>query len=122
MATILLVDDNDVVRMALREVLLDAGYVIYEACDGVEALEVYRKNPCDLIVTDLEMPRKNGLEFIMDLWQEFPHVKVIAISGSKSAAEPELSLEFAQICGALHTFTKPVAAQDLLDKVKEYLS
>ncbi len=122
MASILLVDDNDMVRGSLCQILVHAGYTVHEANNGETALEVYRRKPCDLVITDIEMPRKNGLEFITELWQESPHAKVIAISGSGSSIEPQLSLQFAQVYGALHTFTKPIPPRELLDKVQECLA
>ncbi len=83
MATVLLVEDQDEVRKPLRIVLERAGYQVQEAPDGQVALELYRENPADVVVTNMLMPRKGGLELIVDLKREFPAVKIIAMSSSE---------------------------------------
>ena len=121
MARVLVVDDNAHIRTMFRACLEGAGYDVEEAPDGVVALERYRAQPADLVMTDIAMPNKDGIETIMDLWREFPEVKIIAVSGSPRASDPKTHLEFAAIFGALRTFSKPVDLDELLDAVHELI-
>jgi CheY-like chemotaxis protein len=81
MTSILLVDDDDEFRSMLVESIRRAGYEVTEARDGREGIHLYRDHPCDLIITDLIMPEKEGLETIQELRRDHPGVKIIAISG-----------------------------------------
>jgi CheY-like chemotaxis protein len=80
-ARILVVDDDDKVRDFIRMVLEQAGHQVLEAGDGAEALRVFHEQPSDLVVCDLFMPLKDGFETIRELRQDFPQVKVLALSG-----------------------------------------
>jgi CheY-like chemotaxis protein len=81
MLRILIIDDEDQFRSMLRRVLERASYEVVEAQDGNEGIQRCREAPMDLIITDILMPGKEGLETIMDLRREFSQVKIIAISG-----------------------------------------
>jgi len=120
-AHILLVDDNDQVRTSLRLMLQRAGYDVEEAADGEEAVRRYQARPADVVITDIVMPKKDGLEAIMEIWRDFPHARIIALSGSESVGDPATNLEYAQIFGALRSFTKPIHREELLDAVRELL-
>ena len=61
---ILIVDDDSMTRELLRDLLEDQGHQVLDIADGVEALCIYHQNPIDLVITDIQMPRKNGLELI----------------------------------------------------------
>lgn len=115
MSKILLVEDQDEVRWMLRRYLERADYHVEEAPDGEVALELYRENPADLVVTDLMMPRKSGLELIMNLRCEWPHVKIIAISTS------EKMLAQARLTGATEALRKPFLPSKLLEIIKQML-
>lgn len=115
MSKILLVEDQDEVRWMLGRYLERADYHVEEAPDGEVALELYRENPADLVVTDLMMPRKSGLELIMNLRCEWPHVKIIAISTS------EKMLAQARLTGAAETLRKPFLPSKLLEIIKQML-
>lgn len=121
MAHILLVDDNDQVRTSLRLTLEQAGYEVEEAADGQEAVRRYRARPADVVITDIVMPKKDGLEAIMEIWRDFPDARIIALSGSESVTDPATNLEYARIFGALRSFTKPVNREELLGAVRELL-
>ena len=77
MTSILLVDDDEQLRTMLSVVLRRAGYEVQVAIDGIEASNFYRSNPTDLIITDLMMPGKEGLEIIMELRKDYPRAKII---------------------------------------------
>ncbi len=121
MARILIVDDNEQVRGMFQAFFQTAGYEVDVAWDGQVAVERYHAQPADLVITDIVMPIKDGVQAIMELWRDFPDVKVIAVSGSPQADNPTACLECAEIFGAMRTFTKPVNLQELLGAVEELL-
>ena len=81
MVRILVIDDDNSIRNLLRRILETAGHEVIEASNGRIALDMQRQKPAELIITDIFMPEKEGTEFIMDMNEEFPAVKVIAMSG-----------------------------------------
>jgi len=117
---ILVIDDDDQFRGMLREMLERAGYEVADAPNGKEGIRLYRENPADLVVTDIIMPEKEGIETIMDLRREFPEVKIIAMSGG-GRIDPEEYLHMAEKLGAKRTFAKPVEREELLKAVGEVL-
>jgi two-component system response regulator (stage 0 sporulation protein F) len=82
MATILIIDDEEIIRVLLRSALEEVGYEVTEAANGREGLELYRRRPADLVITDIIMPELDGLDMLLELTREFLHAKVIAISGA----------------------------------------
>lgn len=120
MARILVIDDEQQPRHLLRTVLERAGYEVVEARDGNEGLERFRESPTDLIITDLLMPEKEGLETIMDVRREFPTVKIIAISGGGCSGNLNF-LEIAERLGAQRTLAKPFGLQEMLHAVHALL-
>lgn len=120
MAHILLVDDDKQVREMLKLTLERKGHKVTEAGDGVQALARFEAETVDLVVTDIVMPEKEGIETIMELRCQDPAVKVIAISGG-GRISPEDYLSWARRFGVKHTFTKPVNRDDLLSAIDELL-
>lgn len=118
MPTILVVDDDDAVRTMIEQMLTRAGYPVRTATNGVEALESFRREPADLIVLDIVMPEKEGLETIIELRRDFPEVKIIAVSGGGRVG-PQSYTELAEKFGAQKSFNKPVRRQELLAAVEE---
>ena len=121
MHRILVVDDEKQIRELLRQLLEGQGYEVVEAPDGVIALQLFRENPADLVITDIIMPEKEGIRTIFDLKNDYPDVKIIAISGG-SRVEPQAYLETAEAFGAIKTFSKPFNTKELLKAVKELLA
>jgi DNA-binding NtrC family response regulator len=122
MARILLIDDDDQFRMLLRKMLEKAGYKdIEEANDGRTGMKLFRQRPFDLVVTDIIMPDKEGIETIVELKSEYPLVKIIAMSGGGRIG-PKNYLEMAKRLGASRTLAKPFKYSDFLDVVQELLS
>ena len=117
MSSVLVVDDEDQVRQLVRETLARAGYQVWEARDGKEALQQYRQRHIDLVVMDILMPEQDGLESIIALCREFPKVKVIAITGSIDKIGILDFLDVAEMLGASRTLQKPFEIQTLLDAV-----
>jgi two-component system response regulator (stage 0 sporulation protein F) len=115
MATILIIDDEVLVRVLLRSALEEVGYEVTEAANGREGLELYRQRPTDLVITDIVMPELNGLDMLLELTREFLHAKVIAISG---AGGEKNVLDVAKLLGARQTFRKPFSMPHLLGAVR----
>ncbi len=120
MALILVIDDEVQSREMRRELLEHDGHQVETAGDGSEGIELYRRNPADLVITDIIMPKKEGVETILDLRQEFPDVKIIAMSGGGTVG-PETYLKIATGFGAARVFAKPFKTGELLAAVKELL-
>jgi DNA-binding response OmpR family regulator len=121
MLRILIILDEEEIRTMLRQVLIDEGYDVEEAADCAEGTELCRKKPADLIITDMIMPKKEGMENIADLRREFPNVKIIAISEG-GRVEPEPYLEIAEGLGADRIFTKPFSIAEVLDAIQRILT
>jgi CheY-like chemotaxis protein len=119
MAHILVVDDVDVVRIAIQMVLERAGHTVDLAADGAEALIVVAGRTPDAVITDLWMPNLDGFHLIRILRSQFPTVAVVALSGGSRRYNQESSLDQARASGATQLLMKPVSKQDLLDAVGE---
>ena len=118
MARILIIDDDSEFRAMLRAMLEDAGYTeIEEAANGSIGVKLFRQHPFDLVLTDIVMPDKEGLEMITELTRDFPGIKIIALSGGGRVG-PQSYLEMAKLLGASRTMAKPFKKSDLIDAVK----
>ena len=121
MARILVIDDDAPVRMIIRRMLVQEGHDVVEASDGDTGFEMYTREPADVVITDIVMPKKEGLETIKELCKAFPDVKIIAISGG-GKVEGRYYLDIAKKLGAKRTFEKPFTWQKLTESVKELLA
>lgn len=119
MARILAVDDDEAVRSLLSEVLTREGHEVRLASNGDEAIRALGAGPCDLVITDIVMPGKEGIETIVELRRTHPEVRIIALSGSDAGLD---YLGFAEKLGATRTLVKPVRLGDLRRAVSECLS
>jgi len=117
---ILLIDDEENFRCVLRQVLVNAGYEVVEASNGAEGIRYFNEKPADMIVTDIIMPEKEGIETIIELKKAYPDVKLIAMSGGGWYGT-DIDFDMAKKLGAL-TLDKPFALQELLDAVNELLN
>ena len=120
MSRILVIDDDDTVRLSVRLALEDAEHQVDEAPDGAAGLERLKIQPADLVVTDIFMPEKEGLETIDEIRRDYPEIKIIAISGG-GRIEPQDYLETARQLGADRALLKPFDIQLLVDTVDELL-
>lgn len=116
MKRIILVDDDDAVRVALRSVLEPRGYQVFEAENGAKALSLPELATASLVITDIVMPDFEGTELIMRLRRERPDLKILALSGSPHAI-PSQYLDVARKLGASATLLKPIGSRDLLEAV-----
>ena len=103
MAHILIIDDEPQIRMMLKMMLESEGYTVAEACDGNEGIQRHKETPADLIITDIIMPGKEGIETIIALRKNDPSIKIIAMSGG-GRNNPEGYLKSAKLLGAEETF------------------
>ncbi len=118
MARIMIVDDEELVRYALREILEDEGYEIIEACNGAQCIERHSESPADLIITDILMPDKEGFETIKELRESKTDVPIIAISGGGlRPGTSSMFLKMAELLGANRILKKPVEKDELLEIV-----
>ena len=115
MATILIIDDEALIRALLRTTFEGAGNEVTEAANGCIGVALYRLRPTDLVITDILMPDLNGLDLLLELTREFIHAKVIATSG---AGGEQNVLDVAKLLGARQPFQKPLRMSQLLDAVR----
>ena len=121
MKRILIVDDNESFRRPLAKTLELAGYEVETAGEGAAALKLFKQKPFDLVISDLIMPGKEGLETMLELFQLQPGLKFIAMSGG-GRADPDDYLVMAKHLGAAKTLAKPFKAQEILAAVASLLS
>ncbi len=119
MRSILVIEDDSELRQVLQLTLASAGYEVRTAMDGKEAEARFRSQAPDLVITDIYMPNKDGLEVIMELRASFPHTQIIAISGQVTNKN---MLPVASALGAVRTLRKPFLPGELLQLVEEALS
>jgi DNA-binding response OmpR family regulator len=113
---ILLIDDDTLIRRSVARVLMQNGHDVVTAEDGLRGIELYRREKFDLIVTDIYMPRQEGIETIMTLRREDTATKIIAISGGGRTGNTD-SLEMARLLGADDVIEKPFRTDQLLAKI-----
>jgi CheY-like chemotaxis protein len=120
MYTILLIEDDEQFCSMLGKCLHRAGFEIQTAADGHSALKLYRISPSDLVITDLFMPEKEGLETIMELRRMDPRARIIAISGGWRA-DPQGPLSVARLLGARRILTKPFTPAQIVGAIVEVM-
>lgn len=113
-------DDDQVLRAALRIVLEGAGYEVMEARDGEAGLRLHREHAADLVLVDIFMPERDGLEVIKALRVESPQVQIIAVSGGGRTGQIEV-LTVAAAFGAARTLVKPFEPRELLKAIRALL-
>ncbi len=119
MLRILVIDDDVHFCRILRQILEQAGHEVVEALNGQEGVKLYRDEPTDLVITDILMPEKDGIETIMEFKRDFPDVNLIAISGGSSSMDKHDYLYYAKNLGASYVFSKPLDIEKLLEAVQE---
>ena len=117
---ILIIDDSEIDRMILEEILVQAGYKVTQASDGKEGMEIFRAQTFDLVITDMIMPEKLGIEVLLEMNEDFPEAKVIAISAGDEYGL-ELDLDMAREID-VPTISKPFQPEEILDAVRKLLS
>jgi two-component system, chemotaxis family, chemotaxis protein CheY len=118
MASILVVDDDPEVLTAVQEALSRTGHQVGVASNGKSGLDAIREQPVDLVITDIFMPEKGGLELITDVQRECPRTKIFAISTDTPQRGVDV-LRVARMLGAQRSFQKPLDMSTVLDAVHQ---
>ena len=119
MATILLIDDDEMLRTVLAMALDMVGHVVLQAENGQKGMELLRTTSVDIVITDLVMPVQEGVETIVKLRRERPSLPVIAISGG--VPNSYLYLDLASKIGAKRILAKPFLPRQLVALIEELL-
>lgn len=131
MNNVLVIDDDVDVRDAIRRVLERAGYAVRTSADAPEAINELNRRSADVIITDIIMPKVNGVEAIRAILKDFPAVRIIAISGGgnfgitsykPNAITTTAYLAAAERAGAHCVLTKPFESGDLVRAVEQVLA
>ena len=120
MANILVIEDNAEIRAVVKTMLQKQGHEVREALDGEEGIDMFRACAADLVITDLFMPKKAGIETISDLQEIDPGVRVIAMTAHGTEEQFDF-LRVAEALGAVRTLEKPFLSEDLITAVSEVL-
>lgn len=121
MAQILLIDDEEMVRMTVRQILEMAGHSVTEAHDGEQGIKMLQESLPELVISDLIMPNKEGVETIAEIRGAHPHLPIIAMSGGGRIGATDF-LEVAKKIGANRTLPKPFEPEDVLAVVDDLLA
>ena len=121
MARIVLIDDDEDVRRTLVRMLETPGHEVHEAADGSSGLELCLEVDPQLVITDILMPEKEGIETIMTLKRDRPALKIIAISGGGRSGGMDF-LDMARSLGADEVLQKPFRRAELLDLMTRVLA
>lgn len=117
---IVLADDDDSFRALLADVLMEAGYEVLKAVNGVQAVQLCENHSVAAAIVDLVMPEKEGMETIFELRKRFPGIKTIAISGG-GRGKVENYLQMARKIGADATLAKPFGTAEILETLRQVL-
>ena len=119
---LLVIDDDNLVRAALTDMLQTAGFEVVTASNGRLGLELLDTTPVDAIITDILMPEQEGLETIREARQRFPELRILAISGGGAGGGETQLLRFAESFGAAQTLPKPFTGSQLVAAVRSLLA
>jgi DNA-binding NtrC family response regulator len=117
---ILVVDDDPSIRRTLNILLSKAGYEVIQASDGSEAVRAWRDRGADLVITDLHMPNKDGIETIIELLSHTPGIRIIAMSGGGQSKRLDL-LGNVALLGSVLTIEKPFTLAEMMTMVNRAL-
>ncbi len=117
MKSILIIDDDTKLREALRQFFDDADYRVLEAANGKNALNILKDESPELVITDIFMAEMDGVEVIMNIRENYPKIKIIAMSGGSQIAAPDC-LDAASDLGAAYIFHKPFSLEEMMRAVK----
>jgi len=121
MSRILIIDDELSIRRVLRSMLEQAGHTVFDAIDGREGVALWRREPSDVVVTDIFMPEKDGVEVIMEMKRAATKPKIIAMSGGGQKGLLDWK-PAALLLGADRVLVKPFDQQTFLSTIQEVLA
>jgi DNA-binding NtrC family response regulator len=117
---IMIVDDDASIRRTLHLLLSRQGYEVIQASDGFEAVRLWRQRGGDLVITDLHMPQKDGIETIVELLSHSPGLRIIAMSGGGQTKRLDLLGNMAML-GTILTVEKPFTLDEMMTAVSRAL-
>ena len=117
---IMVVDDDAGIRRSLHVLLSRAGHEVLQAADGLEAVQLWRKGGADLVITDLHMPNKDGIQTILELLTHTPGIPIIAMSGGGQTKRLDL-LGNLTLLGSVLTIEKPFTLSEMMSVVRQAL-
>lgn len=120
MPRILVIDDEQLLRSTVVTILTRAGFSVEEASDGQAGIAMFHRNPPDVVITDIFMPNRDGLEIIKELKHSNPRTKIIAMTGGGSLRMMEIA-SAAKLLGADHVLNKPFESESLLAAINAVL-
>jgi DNA-binding response OmpR family regulator len=120
--SILVIDDDPMVRHTIKRILTAHGYNPDFAENGKVGLAMWKKSQAALVITDLIMPEKEGLETIVEIRRMSSSLRIIAVSGGGRVGTPEVFLKTAQSLGANEILAKPFEPEQLIAAVKRQLA
>jgi len=121
MPKLLLIDDDPALRKLSSTILQRAGYEVDTARDGEEGTALLESGAYSVLITDLIMPNKEGIELIMECRRLYPELQIIAMSGGGRHGIVDV-LAAAEKLGARYTLHKPFSPEELVDAVKQCLA
>ena len=121
MHSILVVDDDRLIREMLADALTRSGHLVLQCVDGKDVIKVLKQHPTDLLITDVLMEQVDGLVTITNARKQFPLLKIIAISGGGALTEQDY-LPIARKLGAHAVFHKPLDLDRVLNTVAQLLT
>jgi len=121
MALIVVVDDDPSIRLMLREALVLSGHTVLEAADGDACTKILKTAHPNLVITDIFMPNKDGIEIICEISERWPDIKIIAMSSGGSRLEAMDYLSMAEGLGADRVLHKPYSVKQALQMIGELL-
>lgn len=120
-STILLVEDEDLLREGIQEILEANGFSVISAADGLEALQCLERESVSLVISDLVMPRMTGLEFVAQVREKHPVLPIVIVSGSLGAVMKRMGIDSIQVPGATASIMKPFKSSELLALVRQLI-
>ena len=120
MQSILVIDDDKLMCLAVARILSSAGYEVAQAFNGDDGLQMCRNRKFDLVITDLIMPDKEGIQIIRELRKEDSGIRIIAMSAGGRGGATDY-LKWARLMGAKECLSKPIKREDLLHAVTTVL-
>ena len=120
MPRILVIDDEQLLRSTVVTILTRAGFTVEDASDGQAGIAKFHKNPPDIVLTDIFMPNRDGIEIIKELKHSSPQTKIIAMTGGGHLRMMEIA-SAAKVLGADHILDKPFDSESLLAAINGVL-
>jgi len=117
---ILIIDDDHHILLMVKKMLERAGFEVDLAANGEEGLKLFKKMPVELVITDIIMPEKEGLETIREMKRLAPDLKIIAMSGGGKVSSKNY-LDTAKIFGATRIMAKPFTQKQMVSTVQELM-